>query len=414
MSRALFCWEVGEGSGHVVPYLSLIEALRNRGWEVAVAARNTAEVGARIRASGATLLQAPICLGIFPEMDANSWSTTELLLQYGYGYEQTFDGVFSSWLALMQLWKPDLVIGSHAPTAHLASQCLSIADIAIGSGFNCPVAANPAPLMRPWQQGIEKRIAASEDRVRQTVNAVLQRHGFTKRQFPMDMYEAVPVILCTLPELDHFRAHRGAEAAYFGALPAVAIERHDHSVTVAVPHEIFVYLRYTPFVDSLIAALAKRTSTSLIYLPNISPAQRAGLELKYGSSLVFAEQAVDVGCALAQAKLVISNAGHSLTMQSFLAGKPMLLMPTHWEQTAVADMALKLGAATAVLPSEQHPKFHRRIDEMLQQPAYRLAAEEFANRSLHLTGEGAIQRALFACERRAQSHVNRTKLTAVG
>ena len=182
MKRVLFCWEIGEGGGHVVPYLSLIEALRDRGWEVAVVARNTAEVGARVQACGATLFQAPVCLSIFPEMDANSFNSTELLLQHGYGYEPVLDGIFSSWLALMRSWQPDLVLGSNAPTAHLAAQCLSIPDVVIGTGQTCPIAASPAPLTRPWQPGIERRIAANEDRVRQTINAVMLKHGFARRQ----------------------------------------------------------------------------------------------------------------------------------------------------------------------------------------------------------------------------------------
>lgn len=414
MKRVLFCWEIGEGSGHVVPYLSLIEALRYRGWEVAVVARNTAEVGARVQACGATLFQAPVCLSIFPEMDVNSFNSTELLLQHGYGHEPIFDGMFSSWLSLMQTWQPTLVIGSNAPTAHLAAQCLAVADMAIGNGQTCPIAANPAPLTRPWQPGIEQRIAANEDRVRQTVNAVLQKHKFARRQFPMDMYSAVPALLCTLPELDHFGAQRSAEASYLGRFPSAVSERDAQQSAPAGNFDIFVYLRYTKAIDGLLNALAKRTTQSLVYLPNLTPGERVKLETQHGSSLVFAAHALDLNKVLPSVKLVISNAGHGLTLQGLLVGKPLLLLPTHWEQSVVANHAVKIGAAAVISLSEQHPKFHRRIDEMLQNVFYREAAESFANRHKKLSATDALEQALAACERRADILEQRTKLMSVG
>ena len=414
MKRVLFCWEIGESSGHVVPYLSLIETLHQRGWEVAVVARNTAEVGARVQACGATLFQAPVCLSIFPEMDANSFNSTELLLQHGYGDESIFDGMFSSWLSLMQTWQPDLVIGSNAPTAHLAAQCRGVPDVAIGTGQTCPIAANPAPLTRPWQPGIEQRIAANEDRVRQTVNAVLQKHKFARRQFPMDMYCAVPTLLCTLPELDHFGAQRDAASRYLGRFPSAASEQDAQQSAAVGNVDIFVYLRYTKAVDALLSALAKRTTPSLVYMPNLMPGERVKLATQHGSSLVFASHALDLNKVLPSVKLVISNAGHGLTLQCLLAGKPLLLLPTHWEQSVVADHAAKTGAAVVVSLSEQHPKFRRRIDDMLQSAACREAAESFAARYEKLSATDALAQALATCERRADVSHQRTKLLSVG
>ena len=414
MKRVLFCWEIGEGSGHVVPYLSLIGALRDRGWEVAVVARNTAEVGVRVQACGATLFQAPVCLSIFPEMDANSFNSTELLLQHGYGYEPMLDGIFSSWLSLMRSWQPDLVLGSNAPTAHLAAQCLCIPDIAIGSGFDCPIAASPAPLLRPWQPGIEQRIASNEDRVRQIVNTVLLKHGFARRQFPMDMYSAVPALLCTLPEIDHFGVHREADVQYIGRLPTAPCNPIQKQIASSGRHDIFVYLRYSQTIDGLLSVLARRSSSTLVYMPNLLPAQLAKLEAEYGPTLVFAAQAVDLGQILPSLKLIISNAGHGLTLECLLAGKPLLLLPTHWEQSVVANLAVKVGAAIAVLLTEQHPKFHRRIDEMLQNPAYRIAAEQLAERYQHLSGADALEKAVQTCQYLAELKHYRSNLASVG
>ena len=413
MKRALFCWEHGDGSGHVIPYLSLIGALQSRGWQVSVVARNTAEVGARVQASGAALLQAPVCLAIFPEMDSAAFSTTELLLQAGYGYEPMLDGLFSSWLGLMRLSEPDLVIGSAAPTAHLAAQCLLIPDVAIGTGFDCRVAASPAPLMRPWQQGIEQRIAVGEDRVRQTINAVMLRHKFARRQYAMDMYANVPTLLCTLAELDHFGQYRNADAEYLGTLTAASSSCAVNEGAQTINVDIFVYLHYTPIIDGLLRALAKLPLSTLVYMPNLSPAERQKLEVEYAETLTFAAHAINVGQILPTAKLIVSNAGHALTMEALLAGKPLLLLPTHWEQSTTAAMAVKLGAAISVAANEQHPKFHRRIDQLLQSPAYREAAEQFSRRYRH-SPKDALRRAVQVCERRALSQAEPIKLLSVG
>lgn len=396
--RVLFCWENGEGSGHVVPYLSLLESLKERGWETAVAARNTAEVGARVRASGAMLLQAPVCMAIFPELDAQSFSTTELLLQHGYGYEPTLNGIFSSWLGLMRSWQPDLVIGSGAPASHLAAQSLGIADIAIGSGFNCPVAVSPAPLIRPWYAGVEKRIAVSEDRVLITLNAVLKSHGFPRRQFAMDMYSNVPSLLCTFAELDHFGEFR-RDASYLGMLPPMGASSVSTGTTFA--GQIFVYLRHHSNIDPLLAALAKRQESTVVFMPNVTATVRNELAAKFGARLNFLESAIDIAAVLPTAKLVVSNAGHNLTLQTLLAGCPLLLLPNHWEQARVAELAVKTGAGIQVLPTERNPKFSRLLDQLLTTETYRDSATSFATRYTHHSPDAALSDAVRLCENQA-------------
>jgi hypothetical protein len=387
----------------------LLVALKARGWETAVAARNTAEVGARVKASGAMLLQAPVCMGIFPELDAQSYSTTELLLQHGYGYEPTLDGIFSSWLGLMRSWEPDLVIGSGAPAAHLAAQSLGIADIAIGSGFNCPAAMSPAPLIRPWYAGVEKRLAVSEDRVLLTLNAVMKSHAFPRRQFPMDMYHDVPTLLCTVAELDHFGEHR-RDAEYVGMLPAFDANAAAGSDPRA--HcEIFVYLRHQQNVTPLLAALAKRPEATSIFMPNLTPISRGELARQFGSRLNFLERAQDISAVLSEAKLVVSNAGHNLALQSLLAGCPLLLLPTHWEQARVAELATRVGAAMQVLPTERNPKFSRMLEQLLSTASYRECAVAIAEKYRATLPSEALDRALQLCETQVARRKTRVSTT---
>lgn len=422
--KALFCWEYGDGSGHVIPYLSLIEGLIARGWSVAVAARNTAEIGVRVRAAGASLYQAPVSMGIFPELDLDAASSAESLLKLGYGHEDLLDGVFTSWRSLISLIDADLVIASYAPTALLAAQSLAVPAVMIGSGFDCPVAANPAPLLTPWKAGIEQRLAASEDRVLSTINSVLQRHRLPRRKFALDLYQ-VPTLLCTWPALDFFAEYRlqtNNKTEYLGSLPAATsannanhanrANRANGTSSTANTGElfaddsiegvnIFAYLRNSPQVEPLLSALVKygddrdktrddrtRGGRTLVYCPNATSAQKQKWHARYAGSLHFAERAVNIAALLStpQLKLVISNAGHALTAQTLIRGKPMLLLPMHGEQADVARRAVALGAAIAVSPHERHPKFARHLESLLDHNGLADKAAQFARRQLEAVG----------------------------
>ncbi len=396
--RALLCWELGEGTGHVYPYLSLLRELKSRGWDVAVAAKNTAEVSPGTRAVGATMFQAPVCIATFSGLDPHSFSYTEILLHYGYGHVPVLNGLFSAWRGLLESWRPDLVIGSAAPTAHLAAQSLDIADVAIGSGFNCPPPAPSSPLLRPWCAGVEQRISASETLALQTINTVLHDHHSPRREFATDMYRDLPTILCTFAELDHFES-RAQGADYFGMLPDWRTAQEDSDPDAqsgsAGPFDIFVYTRNNSDTAPLVAALAKRSERSLVYCPNLSEADRQRL----GSDKVtFASSAVDVPRLLNQLKLVVSYAGHNLAAETLLAGKPMLLMPMHLEQSLVAANVVRLGAGRAIEATDRYPKFSRYLDDLVGNPGYAAAAKKFAARYQSATPIAALQRAVHQCE----------------
>jgi hypothetical protein len=87
--RVIFCNELGEGTGHFAPYLSLLDALAQRGWQVSIAARNPAEAAPASHQRGFTLFQAPISTTAFAGLDSASFSYTEILHHFGYAHEGT-------------------------------------------------------------------------------------------------------------------------------------------------------------------------------------------------------------------------------------------------------------------------------------------------------------------------------------
>jgi len=174
---------------------------------------------------------------------------------------------------------------------------------------------------------------------------------------------------------------------------------------VANPAEIFVYLRYEPRVEPLLAALAKRGASTIVFMPNLTQAQYAKLTALYPPTITVVMHAVDIDAVLRGAKLVISNAGHNITLQTLLAGCPLLLLPTHWEQHTVAQLAAKTGAAINISVHEHNPKFKRFLDELLDNSVYKTAAVTFAARHAGMTAEMALQQAIVECERLANLNV---------
>ena len=400
--RVIFCNELGEGTGHFAPYLSLLDALAQRGWQVSIAARNPAEAAPASHQRGFTLFQAPISTMAFAGLDSASFSYTEILHHFGYAHEGTLRGLYIAWKNLLSLTKPDLVLANAAPTAHLAAQSLGIPVLAVGSGFNCPPAVDPLPLIRDWQPGIEARIDASENLARRTVDAVLEGFGDSRPNAWKGIYD-VPSLLCTLPELDHFPA-RGPGARYIGMLPT--------SGAAALPVDgpacdVFVYFRVNQFIEPLLSDLRRSGLRTTVYCADMSQADRTRWR---SAGLDMLDRPANLGAILPQCRLVVNYAGHNLTAETLLAGKPLLLLPVHLEQDLTAQSVVRLGAGLSVRPGERTPRFRRLLERLLEETAFTDSAAAFATRYRDWTAERALGEALTACDETVASATPRLRV----
>jgi UDP:flavonoid glycosyltransferase YjiC (YdhE family) len=400
--RVLFCNELGEGSGHFAPYLSLLDALAGRGWQVAIALRSPAEAAEAASGRGYALYQAPVSTTAFAGLDSASFNYTEILHHFGYAHEATLRGLYLAWKNFLALARPDLVLANAAPTAHLAAQSLGIPVLAVGSGFHCPPAHDPLPLIRDWVPGIEARLEASENLARRTVDTVLASLG-EARPGAWAAIHAVPALLCTLPELDPF-ASRPAGGRHIGMLPGAnaAAARPDSPSC-----DVFAYLRVNQFIEPLLSDLRRSGLRTTIHCADMSQAERtrwrsAGLNVLDGPA--------DLRAILPHCRLVIGYGGHNLTAEALLAGKPLLLLPVHLEQDLTAQSVVRLGAGLAVRPGERHPRFRRLLERLLGEAAFTDAAAGFAARYRDWTAERALGEALSACEATVASSTPRLRV----
>jgi UDP:flavonoid glycosyltransferase YjiC (YdhE family) len=387
--RILFCWEIGEGSGHVGPYLSLLSALAERGWEVALALRNTAVGGGEVR-SRWPVFQAPVCLNEFSGISGSPANHTELYLGFGFAHAPTLAGLAGGWRALFDAWRPDLVLANNAPVALLAAKASRLPTLRIGTGFECPPGGARPPLLQPWQAGLEPRLDRAEALALRNANAVLREGGAPLEESLSALLYDVPALLATVPDFDDFPRREG-RFEYLGPLPDAG-----GGVRPRQPAEIFAYLRVQHARTSdAVEAIARTGRPALVCLPDASEAQC----LAHSTDVLeVLREPADLPATLSGVRAVVCYASHAVTLAALMAGKPLLLLPDHPEQRRTAGRVAALGAGVVVTKDERPARVAAGLKRVLEEAALQQAARKFEERQTPDDGNRALARAVAACE----------------
>jgi len=388
--RVLFCWEVGENRGHVQPYLALLAALADRGWQVALALRNTSVVDAAVRARW-PVFQAPVCVNEFTGIAPDPANHTEIYLGFGFAHAGTLAGLVAGWRAIFEHWRPGLVLANYSPTALLAAHASGVPAVRIGTGFECPPAGTRPPLLQPWTPEIEARLERAESLALANARAVLRECGKAPCESLSAVLHEVPTLLATVPELDDF-PNRAGMPEYLGSLSAMSGGGADP----AGDWDIFAYLRvvHSRTAEAL-AAIAATGRRAYVYLPDATDAQCAAWT---NANMRVSREAADLRRLLPRVRAVICYASHGMALDSLLAGKPLLLLPTHSEQQRTADRVAGLGAGVAIGVRAGAGKVAAGLRRVLEDSAMQAAARRFADRHSIEAGTGAIDRVVAACE----------------
>ncbi len=370
MSRILFAWEIGDHSGHVVPYLPLLARYRNAGHEVVVAVRDTGEVGDRVHAAGLALAQAPVCLKAFAGLPEDSVHYPEILRHHGYAHEATLTGLALGWRTLFDTVRPDLVLANNSPLAIWTARERGVRRVRLGSGFNCPPLGDPMPALRPDAGATFDRRAASEAQVVRTLDAAGARTGLGATGGFAAIFAGCETWLFTYPELDHYGARAGER--YLG-LPDFDPIRTGSEREAP---EIFAYLRRDhPHTERLLGVLARLDRPALVFCPDLDAAAEGRFTTAH---LRITRTPVDARALLPQVKAVVSHAGHNLTAESLLCGVPVLALPGHLEQDLVAASLERLGAGIRIPFGERNPRLAQGLARLLDDSSYKQRATGFS------------------------------------
>lgn len=372
MSRILFAWELGGGTGHLHNIEILARALAQRGHENTFVLRDLATASRIFPPSGSTLLQAPMW-NRSSRLPA-SRNYADMLNRVGYLDAVGLSGLLRAWVELLRLAKPELMIVEHGPTALLAARIAGVRRIAFGTGFMVPPRIDPMPCIQPWQETPSARLAEIDSAVLGRVNQALASLGGAPLGVISDIFDLDDIFLCTFREFDHYTGRTAAE--YWGPLD---ITRSSEEVPWPAGDgaRLFVYYRTSyPHFGALMQQLAAFRLPTLVVADDAS----AAVIKKFSSdTLHIIARHVSLDAVAKTARLAICHAGHGSAMQFLLNGCPLVMFPTVVEQSLVAYRIARTGVGLALsVERGKQPDFASPIQRVLDTPAFGERARNIA------------------------------------
>jgi UDP:flavonoid glycosyltransferase YjiC (YdhE family) len=372
MSRILFAWELGGNLGHFSRQLPIALQLRQRGHDVFFVARDTAVAAQLLDPHDIPYTQAPFDT-VGKRLHRPPISYAEMLIASGYADPVALLGMVSSWLNLIRLFKADLLVVDHAPTALYAARLVGLPAIPIGTGFEIPPDHTPLPSIRPWETIPDARLLHAEEFVLERLNGLVSKLGGRPISRITDLFQSPNKLLATFAELDHYGVRAGE--TYVGPLFWNAPGQAIIWSAPDKPH-LFAYLRPNlPGFENLLKALSKLNAEVVVVAPGIPTAQ---VKAFAKPGFCIHTQPVQMDGLLKSADLAITTGGTGTVSQTLLAGIPLLLVPQNVEQYLMALRVEELGAGLAVRHKRQEEDFTGLLEGLLQNPSYRQTAGAFA------------------------------------
>lgn len=372
MASIFYAWELGANLGHIGTFLPIARTLRERRHEVQWVVAQPHRAARMLPTAGFDWLQAPLMPEVLQKAPPLNYA--DILLRFGYAQPQDLFGLVVAWRKLMGITGADIVLADHAPSAILAARTLDIPVMLFGSGFFAPPATHPTPNMRPWQAVPAEHLLHADGAALASINAVLQHFGKAPIGRVADLFQVEEQALLTFPELDHY--DNRVDPRYWGMLP------YASAVPPVWPDtpgpKVFAYLRpESSHFGAGLQALHQLDGSVLVFAPGIAPQ----LSARYAAShLRFVAEPVDLAVAANQADAALTYASPAVTIAFLLAGKPVVMLPGHLEQSLLARRVMQLGAGLAIDPDKPADALPAMFRKILDDVSFAGNAQAFARK----------------------------------
>ncbi len=373
MSKICFAWELGQGFGHLVRYVTLVQRLVDRGDEVHFLVNDAARANEVFAATTVQVEQME--RGHTPAEKAieqpNSYA--DILFNFGFADPDTLERQLQPWHQRFKTLKPDVLVVDFGPTPMLANRICNIPMISSGSGFTVPPRTTPMKPLNYWSMRHREQLPVNEQAVLQTINVVLSRAGIGPlRQFS-DLLIADCEWLLTYAELDHYGGRDGGR--YLGSLSAPGFGEPP-SWTEQKGSKLFAYLVSQTISDAFLEAVSKLDINLCLYAPNLNPGELDSLSTQRISR---ADRPVNLDLAAAECSAAVTNGGLN-TVSGFLRkGVPQLALPNNLERYMVARRLELAGGGLAVGPVDTG-NLATNLRAVLNDRSFARGAERFAAR----------------------------------
>lgn len=331
----LFAWELGEGLGHLPALKAVARGVKAEGGKPVFVLRDPVLTRAALAEIEAPVLPAPHWPRPAPPA-ALSGTYADILAGNGYGHPQTLIPQIEAWDQMFGLFRPDLVVCEHAPTAALtAFQRIPVAFV--GNGFVVPPA--DAPEFPPFEPN-----KGEPQRQRPILEAVQAALSALKRPAPQALTEPFRGAfrgIYSFPMLDTYRhARREPLLGPIEPMPAVA--------PLPAKRRAFVY-------SASDYALLNELSQALMDLgPEAAAFFRGAVGARGGilksRGVEVHDEAPSLPDVLGQASVVFSHGGTGFANAALAAGRPHVIAPRHFEAYATGRAIEELGAGILVQP----------------------------------------------------------------
>ncbi len=354
--RILLCWELGGGSGHLEILGTLARRYQDKGHEVFLAARDVITARRYGPTRHLRVLSAPFhggsSGGLTPAL-----SYGELLTRCGYSNVLALRALLGSWLQLMDVIRPELVITEHSPTAIIASNIAGIPVAATGPGFMAPPDQFPIPAFLPDKNNVTHRLHTIELQAVAAINQALLEFDIPCLTALSGLFPKQHVFLSTYAEMDHYGERDGVR--YWGTP-----DQRSVGDTPAWPRgrgeKVFAYMHPGyPHFKVMIEQLGQLGHPTLVVAPGISADQ---VRLYSRPHLRIQNDHVNLDEVAERCRVVICHGGHGTLARILRRGVPPIVVPNFVEQTMSAK---RLGLQKLVFAAHPDPRRHD-YDTMIQ------------------------------------------------
>jgi hypothetical protein len=298
-----------------------------------------------------------------------------VLKNQGFADPEGLSGRFMAWLALYEMWQPELIVSDHSPTAVFAAQHYRGAKLVMsGSGFTIPPHQHPfkAFPIAPYFTR-EALLEEEQDFLEWHINPLVQAIGGSRYGRLCDAFEVDARWICQFREIDHYPEREAATYLGTGRSPA----GESPIWPTGKGSKVFAYLKPHKDLVTLLDVIRQMGLPTLIKGDRLP----AGIEQQFsGANIKFVDNLQDMTEVAGICDLGVTNGNVSTTTQFLLAGKPVLMMPLHIEQSITSKVIEGIGGGIAVdYLHKQSFSYPAALAELTATGnRYRQAAREFA------------------------------------
>lgn len=360
----VYCWELGQGYGHLLNFRRLALLLLADGWRVSAIVRD-ADKARR-------LLPADVQVFAIPPLRAQprfnpTVNLAEILLNNDFADVTRLQARAALWQQRLIELHPSVLLIDHAPTALLVGVINQRRIALLGSGFFIPPNLPELPLFSLFAG----RASGAEAELVNVFNQIeLNQRRLNLKGLADLFYQSDAQFLCTFAELDHYGER--PEGEYWGAISDFAFGEPALWPDKEGP-KVFMYLHAD--YQALPALLDEVQRLNMNVLTHIGGWHD---DSSRWPAIRFMPKPLRLDDVAAQADLVICHAGHATISGMLLRRQKLLLVPKQLEQLLLADRLWRQQLALVLAPGADMSLLAQMCHTLLYDQSLQARLQQFA------------------------------------